>query len=494
MGPEPERELELRRTLGKLEISLGAIREGLVWIGASGSIQWCNQAFDRLVGLPHFSILGRPARELLALRPAAGVPAADADPVQAAFRTGSACGDYVLPATGAVLEVEATRVELPADQRIVILVVRDVTQARRDEEASRRLGAIAESTEDAIWGTDLQGIVTDWNRSAERLYGYKAEEVRGRSISIILPPGREGELDGLFRRLSSGERVADHETERRRRDGTIVPVAVTLSMVRDAAGRQTGFSAVVRDLTAWRKAQRELQETHARLAQAYSELETFTYTASHDMRGPLRRIVNFSEILLRGREPGISEEAARAVAAISNNARFLAKLVDVLLELSRISRAPVARERFDLGALAEELFREIQSSESSKAEFSRPRGLMVEADRSLVAVLLRNLLSNAVKFSSGRPAPRVELGASQGEGRAYYVRDNGVGFDPALADRLFQPFTRLHRADEFPGTGVGLATVQRVAARHGGRVWASGRPGEGATFHFTLEAAEGAPV
>lgn len=485
MGPEHEQESELRRTLGKLEISLGAIREGLVWIGASGSIQWCNQAFDRLVGLPHFSILGRQASELLELRPAAGT--AGPDPVQEAFRVGAASGDYRLAATGAVLEVEATRVELPADQRLVILVARDVTQARRDEAASRRLGVIAESTEDAIWGADLQGIVTDWNRAAERLYGYKGEDIRGRSIAVIVPPSRAGELEELFRRLSAGERVADYETERLRRDGTIVPVAVTMSLVSDAAGRRTGYSAVARDLTAWRKAQRELQETHARLEQAYAELETFTYTASHDMRGPLRRIASFAEILQQGREQGLSEEARRAVASIVHNARFLAKLVDVLLELSRISRAPVARERFDLGALAEELFRELQASEGSKAELSRPDGLMVEADRGLVAVLLRNLLSNAVKFSSGRPSPRVELGALKGEERTYFVRDNGVGFEPAQADRLFRPFTRLHRADEFPGTGIGLATVQRVAARHGGRVWAGGRPGEGATFYFTLE-------
>jgi signal transduction histidine kinase len=232
----------------------------------------------------------------------------------------------------------------------------------------------------------------------------------------------------------------------------------------------------------------ELQQRTAQLEVANRELEAFSYSVSHDLRAPLRAIDGFSQALLddyRDRLAGQGQDYLQRVQAAT---RRMAQLIDDLLRISRVTRAEMHREVVDLGALARHVANALQRAHPGRqVEFVIADGLSVEGDGPLLHLVLDNLLGNAWKFSSNQPQARIELGvmAQNGE-RVYFVRDDGAGFDMAYADKLFGAFQRLHTLAEFPGTGIGLATVQRIIHRHGGRVWAEGAVGRGATFYFTL--------
>jgi signal transduction histidine kinase len=237
-------------------------------------------------------------------------------------------------------------------------------------------------------------------------------------------------------------------------------------------------------------ANRDLEETNRELEGANRELEAFSYSVSHDLRAPLRSIEGFSQILLEDHAQALDEEARGYLGRVRAASRHLATLIDDLLDLSRVTRSALARRTVDLSALAAEVAAELQKSQPGReVEVVISGGLRATGDPRLLRIALENLLGNAFKFTEKQPRATVEFGAVAAEdGRpAYFVRDNGVGFDMAYAAKLFGAFQRLHPPEDFEGTGIGLATVQRIVQRHGGRVWAEGEVGEGATFFFTLK-------
>ncbi len=240
------------------------------------------------------------------------------------------------------------------------------------------------------------------------------------------------------------------------------------------------------------KAGRDLEDVNRELEATNRELEAFSYSVSHDLRAPLRSIDGFSQILVEDYADEIDEEGKDYLGRVRSASQRMGMLIDDILGLSRVTRGSMERKRLDLGALAEEVAEELREARPErKVEFSTQKGLEVWGDPMLLRVALVNLIGNAWKFTAKNPEARVEFGLSEGlshRGRVpvYYVRDNGAGFDQAYAGKLFGAFQRLHGADEFEGTGIGLATVQRVVHRHGGRIWAEGEEGRGATFYFTL--------
>jgi signal transduction histidine kinase len=231
-------------------------------------------------------------------------------------------------------------------------------------------------------------------------------------------------------------------------------------------------------------------ERTAQLEAANKELEAFCYSVSHDLRAPLRSISGFSQALLEDSADRLDERGRHDLNRVCAAARRMAQLIDDLLKLSRLSRAEMHRDRVDLSALARTAAADLRHHEPNRdVEFVCPDGLAAHADSQLVRVLVENLLGNAWKFTGRTPDARVEFGRLGGAGpAAFFVRDNGAGFDMAYADKLFGAFQRLHAAGDFPGNGIGLATVQRVVSRHGGRAWAESVVGRGAIFYFTLEA------
>jgi light-regulated signal transduction histidine kinase (bacteriophytochrome) len=252
---------------------------------------------------------------------------------------------------------------------------------------------------------------------------------------------------------------------------------------------------LVRNGTLAERASKDLEDANRELEGANRELEAFSYSVSHDLRAPLRSIDGFSRILLEDYAGKLDEEGADYLGRVRGASKHMALLIEDLLDLSRVSRGPLRREEIDLSAMAKDIVKKLERAHPERrVKFVAQEGVVAFGDANLLAVALENLLGNAWKFTSKRDEATIEFGVDVPHGGgsvAYYVRDDGAGFDPRYADKLFGAFQRLHGSEEFEGTGIGLATVARIVHRHGGRVWAESQIGEGATFYFTLGGRQG---
>ncbi len=365
------------------------------------------------------------------------------------------------------------------------VVIRDVTERKRAEQATARLAAIVTSSTDAILSKNLDGIITTWNSGAEQLFGYRAEEIIGHPVTRLLFPDRVQEEANILDGIRRGERIEHRETVRRHKNGNAIDVSLTVSPITDASGTILGASSIAHDIKERKQFERALRE-------ANKELEAFSYSVSHDLRAPLRSIDGFAKVLVEDFGPSLAPEAQRCLGIIQKSAGRMGELIDDLLEFSRLSRSELERHTVDAERLVREVWFELGRQDQDRtAELIVGRLPKCRADRRLLKQVWTNLLSNALKYSRPRQKPRIEIGSLDDEQQpddvVYWIRDNGVGFDQQYVGKLFGVFQRLHRADEFEGTGVGLALVDRIVQRHGGRVWAEGRLNEGATFYFTLE-------
>jgi hypothetical protein len=270
------------------------------------------------------------------------------------------------------------------------------------------------------------------------------------------------------------------------RTGTHLEIVAT--PLRDAKGNITAGIELVRDISAHKQAEAALQRQAAELAAANEELEGFSYSLSHDLRSPLTRIYAAAQILGEHCARQGSELDLHLVQTICEASEKMEELIEAILALAQVSRTELLHEEVDLSAVARETAAQLRLTNLERSvTFEVAGGLSAWGDPRLLRVLLENLLENAWKYTLKKEDARIEVGVrEEGGRRVYFVRDNGTGFDMDLAGRLFKPFQRLHQGGEYPGTGVGLATVQRIVQRHGGEVWAEGSPGRGATFYFTL--------
>lgn len=269
---------------------------------------------------------------------------------------------------------------------------------------------------------------------------------------------------------------------------TATKFAIALNLLLDDLAFRTA-EAEAAHAVARTELERLVAERTRELADVNQELEAFSYSAAHDLRAPLRAIDGFSQALLEDCAAELSAEGQRYVGHVRSSVQLMAQLIDDLLELSRVTRSELRRERVDLTALARTTIDALRHSEPGRAvEVIIRDGIVAEGDRKFLSVVLGNLLRNAWKFTGKRTTARIEFGChEEGGRRVYFVRDDGAGFNMAYANKLFGVFQRLHSASEFEGTGIGLATVQRIVRRHGGRIWAEGEVDRGATFYFTLE-------
>jgi light-regulated signal transduction histidine kinase (bacteriophytochrome) len=243
-----------------------------------------------------------------------------------------------------------------------------------------------------------------------------------------------------------------------------------------------------REIVERKRAEAETSKLNSELAAANQELEAFSYSVSHDLRAPVRRISGFTQILLQDHAQGLDEKGRHCAEVVNACGEQMGELIDGLLTLSRMSRQEINLESVDLSALAQILVQDLEQDEPARrVEFVVAPGLVAKGDPRLLRAALENLLRNAWKFTGKTAEARIEFGSQpDGDQVTFFVRDNGSGFDMEYADKLFQPFQRLHSQAEFKGTGIGLATVRRIFHRHGGRIWAEGIPDAGATFYFTL--------
>ena len=340
-----------------------------------------------------------------------------------------------------------------------------------------------------------------------RILGYDEEELRALTFdTVTAAEDRDLVSESVARALSGPAGTFDLEQCLVHKGGEPVWARVTATLVKDARDEPAHFVFVVEDLTerlradrGRRRAEEELAELNASLelriaartealAQANEELEAFSYSVSHDLRAPLRALDGFSLALAEDYGDVLDESAQDYLRRIRAASQRMAQLIDDLLQLSRVTRAVMAPEPVDLAEIAADVLDDLRAADSSReVDVSLPASLVVNGDAKLLEILLVNLLGNAWKFTSGKAQPHIELGVEHaGHAAVYFVRDDGAGFDPVYTDKLFTPFQRLHTSEEFPGTGIGLATVRRIVRRHGGNVWAEGAVGVGTTVHFTL--------
>ncbi len=356
--------------------------------------------------------------------------------------------------------------------------------------------AVFEASPDAILTVDGTGRIRMANARAAQLFGRTGAELRALTIEALVPDRfreqhvamREGYAAApRTRPMGSGLTLAG-----RRADGSEFPLEITLAPLDHDGAKLT--IAIVRDVSERRAAAVALARAHAdlvrtsrELAQAYAELESFSYSVAHDLRAPLRAIDGFSSLLADELDPNAPLAAARHVERIRAATRRMSEIIDALLSLARVSRVQMRTQDVDISQLAREISARHATESGGGATVEISEGLSHQGDPALVRQLLENLIGNAWKFSARVEAPKIEVGRVEtARGLAYFVKDNGAGFDMAAAKQLFTPFHRLHSTTEFEGTGVGLTTALRIARRHGGEVWAEAAPGKGATFYFTL--------
>jgi len=367
-------------------------------------------------------------------------------------------------------------------------------ERRESEEALRFSDAAFKSIHEGVIAVDTEETITHWNEICEQIFGIKSSEAIGRKFTDVIEvvESNVGGFDDALKSLKTDGYIQDEQLYRTP-NGEIW-VDVHMQEIR-GNGEFYGRVVLATDITQRKRAEAELKrallelkQSSAKLTATNKELETFSYSVSHDLRSPLRSIDGFSQALLEDYNEKLDDNGQDYLKRLRVASQKMGELIDGLLKLSRLTRSEMHEEPVDLSSLAEEVSTRLQETQPKRrTKFVIDKGLTANGDPQLLRVLIENLFGNAWKFTGKKQQAKIEFGSSKNNGkRTYFVRDNGAGFDMTYADKLFGAFQRLHDGTEFPGTGIGLATVQRIINRHGGTIRAEGAEGKGATFYFTL--------
>jgi PAS domain S-box-containing protein len=366
------------------------------------------------------------------------------------------------------------------------------------EKAEEKLDRLLGSMPDAIVIINAEGKIIGSNAHTEKLFGYSERELQGERMALLVPEHlrqiQRQYYNAIFSQKAAGRTTVTVELCGLHKDGREFPIEVSTTPL--ATEKGLAATSAIRDITARKEVEqkistlnKELENRALELEAANKELEAFSYSVSHDLRSPLQNIDSFSQILLEDYANRLDADGRDYVQRLRGSCEHMENIIDALLALSNMTRSELIMEHFDLTALAHAVAADVKQKNPDRlVDWVIAGGLTAEGDAKLLRVVLENLFGNAWKFTANRPRARIEFGAlPQSNGaRTYFVRDDGAGFDMVRAGNLFIPFKRLHDQNEFKGTGIGLATVQRVIQRHRGKIWAEGVVNQGATFCFTL--------
>jgi PAS domain S-box-containing protein len=473
--------------------------DGLITINERGVVEQFNPACERIFGYKSAEVIGNNSRMLMpepyhdehdgyisrylstGEARMIGMPGRE---VSGKRKDGS-----IFP-----MDISISAFEL-SDGRHFSGIIRDITVRKRAEEANALLAAVVASSDDAIVSETLDGVITSWNASAQRLFGYSAGEAIGEHVSFIVPPGKMGEQRHIVEQLREGEQVQHFETERLNKNGQSIQISLTVSPVRDAAGRIIGASKILRDITAQKAAEEKLLAYTNALERSNKELDDFAYIASHDLKEPLRGLFNNAKFLEEDYKDKIDAQGVGRLQRLGYLTQRMEQLVNDLLYFSRLGRQDLAIVPTDLN----EVVRDIESMMETtlrerNAAISIPNPLPeIVCDKTRVTEIFRNLITNAIKYNE-RETKLVEIGylnemqtKAGVEKNVFYVRDNGIGIEEEFHEEIFRIFKRLNdEADDKKGTGVGLTFVRKIIDRHGGRIWLESALGKGTTFYFTI--------
>ena len=378
-------------------------------------------------------------------------------------------------------------------------VERDLLQSRDDlqkeVEIRTQQASLLNLTHDTIFVRDMNDVITYWNRGAQELYGWTEAQALGKNAHELLQsefPKSAEEVRAEF--LSAGR--WDGELQKTKADGARVVVASRWSLQRNERGEPAAILETNNDISDRKRREEEISKLNEELGHrtveleaTNKELEAFAYSVSHDLRAPLRHVSGYTELLQKNISSALNEKTQRYMMTILDSAKRMGNLIDDLLAFSRIGRAEARESTVSLEQLVTEVVSEVKADAGGRAVTWNIGPLPnVYGDRSMLRLALVNLVSNAVKFTRDRAQPQIQIGCSESDNEnvVVFVRDNGVGFDMKYSNKLFGVFQRLHPTESFEGTGIGLATVQRIIHRHRGKVWAEGLVGQGATFFFSV--------
>ncbi len=499
-GPGPQNPSNSTAVCSCFTNLFGHVPDAAFIIDFSGIVRDANLAAERLSGYTRDELLGTSFLSLGLLQAA--------DLARAEERLAMHIGGEVVPAaeyrvvgkSGGQVLVETCDYPIERDgQAALLTVARDISRLKDTEAELRdretRLSIVTEQIPAILWTTDADLRITQGSGAPLSAMGLVPEDYIGKSIRELYQ--REGEATLMtsahVRALTGASTRSESEWRGRFFEAHVEPL-------RDEEGNIQGAVGVALDVTKRKQAERKLFELNAALEErvrerttelqaCVSELESFCYAITHELRGPVRTAIAFAQLLEEEAGEGLDGRSHDYLARIGATARRMSTTIDALLQLSRIGRAQLQVEQVDLSLLANQIASRLQASAPERAvEFVVEDNLSARCDPSLASVLLENLLGNAWKFTGRTDGALIQVGRSDEppDGPAYYVRDNGAGFEASLANTPFLPFKRLHRSDEFEGTGIGLATVKRIVDLHQGRVWAEGEKDEGAAFYFTL--------
>ncbi len=371
----------------------------------------------------------------------------------------------------------------------VSVLFRDITGRKRAQEGLQRLAAIVESSEDSIISKDLDGLITSWNAGARRLFGYTSEEILGKPVSVLMPPEQGTEMDQILEKIGRGERVEHFETMRLKKNGERVPVSLTVSPIKDAAGRIVGASKIARDITERRKSEAERERLYNEAQEAARVREEFLATAGHEFRTPLTTLQFQFHTLRRRLTGGQPEKAADVLTRAWSQLERLMRLTEELLDVTRITsgRLTLEREETDLAEIAREVaerHRDAAQRAGCDIRIEAQPGATGLWDRSRLDQVMTNVLSNAVKFGRGRPIEiRIEPDTTWVR---FTVRDHGIGISPEDQSKIFERFERAVSRRSYGGMGLGLWISRQIVDAHGGRIEVASETGQGSTFRVEL--------
>jgi len=501
-------QLALARSKAEFEAMFNSIPDAVVFADPQRRVVMVNPAVAKIFGYGPGELLGRTTEMLYA------EPADYRDQGEQRYRPDAQVGNVPYPMRyrrqdGSVFvgETLGTRV-IDADGAVIgfIAIFRDITERLEAERAVReerdRAQSYLDTVEVMLVALDPGGNVTLLNRKACELLGYTEQELLGKNWFSTCLPLREADAQlRRFRRLLTGDAAGLEYFEAPifTRAGDERMIAWRGSVLTGDEGEVVGLLSSGEDITRRKQVEEELKlhrvhleelvaERTQELRELNQELESFSYSVSHDLRAPLRSIEGFSDALMEDYSGALDAAGMEHLQRVRRAAGRMDQLIADLLVLSRVSRREMENLPVDLSAVVREVVAGLQAHEPDRVvEVQVQGGVTLRGDARLLRIMMENLLGNAWKFTANVPHARVEFGcAPDHEGPVCFVRDNGAGFDPDYASKLFQPFQRLHRHEEFEGTGIGLAIVNRIVRRHGGRVWAEGSPAEGAVFRFVL--------